>query len=126
MPVLDAAGVVVLRTLDGGATWQAGRRLPRAGGEPAWGCAGADLWMVAGARPGNAVFASADGGLTWSREGGAPDDLTDLSPTGGGSGFAASGGAHPQLWAVTADGRRFTRTELPPWTASVGGASAGD
>jgi hypothetical protein len=127
LPVLDATGgVVVLRTGDGGATWRAGQRLRRAGGEPAWGCAGLDVWMTGGAGRRDAVYASHDGGLTWSRKGTAPAGLTDLSPTGGGSGYAASAGAHPRLWAVASDGRRFTPIRLPSWTATIGGASAGD
>ena len=36
--------------------------------------------------------------------GAGPAGLTDLSPTGGGTGFAATGGGHPPLWRVTGDG----------------------
>lgn len=127
LPVLDATGgVVVLRTEDGGADWQAGQRLARPAGEPAWGCAGPEVWLAAGAAGHDVVQASSDGGLTWTREGAAPADLTDLSPTGGGAGFAASGGRHPRLWAVAGDGRRFTPVALPSWTATLGGTSGSD
>jgi hypothetical protein len=81
---------------------------------------------VARAAGHDTVFASSDGGLTWTRRGRAPADLTDLSPTGDGAGFAASGGRHPRLWAVAADGRRFTPIALPRWTATLGATSGGD
>jgi hypothetical protein len=119
--------MVVLRTVDGGATWRTGHRLARAGGEEAvWGCAGPDVWTVAGSSRGDAVFTSADGGLTWTRAGTPPEGLCDLSPTGGGAGFAASDGEHPRLWAVGSDGRRFTPIALPSWTATLGAGSGGD
>jgi hypothetical protein len=126
LPVLEATGLVVLRTDDGGASWRAGQRLRRAAGEPAWGCAGPEVWMVAGSSSGDVVVASGDGGLTWTTRGPAPAGLTDLSPTGGGTGYAASAGSHPRLWSVGADGRRFTPIPLPGWTATLGAASGGD
>jgi hypothetical protein len=91
-----------------------------------WGCSGDDVWLVAGSAHGEEIFASSDRGATWSRRGSAPAGLTDLSPTGGGTGFAASGGRQPTLWAVTGDGARFTSVALPSWVATVGGTTGED
>jgi hypothetical protein len=127
LPVLDSTGhVQVLRTSDLGGAWTVGERLPMAAGEPAWGCQGNEVWLVAGSAHGNAVFASTDGGGTWTDQGPAPADLTDLSPTGGGNGFAASGGRSPTLWRVSGNGAKFTRLVVPAWVAGLGAGSGQD
>jgi hypothetical protein len=124
LPEVEGSGDVrVLRTADGGATWTAGARVPRPAGGPAWGCAGDALWMAGGSAHGDRIYASSDGGGTWTAKGPAPRGLTDLSPTGGGRGFAASGGADPALWRVTGDGATATRLRLPAWVTSLGGGS---
>ena len=121
LPVVDSGRHVrLLATADGGATWTAGQALPRATGEPAWGCQAGDVWMVAGSAQGDRLYASSDGGRTWAAQGPVPAGLTDLTPTGGGDGFAASGGSHPTLWAVSGNGRHFTPVELPAWVATLG------
>jgi hypothetical protein len=127
LPVLDSTDhIQVLRTTDRGGTWTSGGRLPTSAGEPAWGCQGRDVWMVAGSAHGDAVFASTDDGGTWTNEGPAPAHLTYLSPTGGGDGFAASGGRSPTLWRVTGDGAQFSRIDLPGWVAGLGATTGED
>lgn len=127
LPVVDAAGSVqVLATGDRGGRWTAGHPLPVAHGEPAWGCRGTEVWMVAASGHGDAVFASSDGGATWTRKGPAPAGLTALSPTGGGTGFATSGGRAAALWRVDGDGTSFTRVGIPAWVAALGARSGHD
>jgi hypothetical protein len=91
-------------------------------GAIALGCAGATV-LVADA--GGQIAASTDGGRQWSARGRAPADLTDLVPTGGGAGFAVSGGARPQLWRFTGNGARFVPVPLPAWVARLGTGSSG-
>ena len=127
LPVIDGAGkLALLRTSDGGHNWTRGSELSVAKGEPAWSCAGDDVWMVASAAGADHVFASADRGQAWVDRGPAPARLTDLALTGKGVGFAASSGKHPTLWSVSHDGARFTEVPLPAWVATVGAQAPGD
>ena len=127
LPEVDGAGHVrVLRTTDGGATWTPGEELPRPAGEPAWGCAGNELWLAGGSAHGDEVYASSDGGRTWTASSAAPRGLTDLTPTGGGQGYAASRGDAAVLWRVSGDGATFTRIGLPAWVAALGARSGED
>jgi len=126
LPVVDLAGsITVLRTSDGGHSWERGDTLHVPAGEPAWGCHGNDVWMVGRAGHADHVFASGDDAATWADRGPAPTGLTDLTPTGGGVGFAASTGKHPTLWSVGSDGAKFTAVPLPGWVATIGGQPSG-
>ena len=121
LPIIGAdATLRVLRTVDDGRTWSAGTRLRVAGGQPAWGCAANEVWMAGRSGTTDHVFSSADFGASWVDEGPAPASLTDLAPSGGGAGFAASAGKHTTLWSVTGNGARFAAIALPGWVASVG------
>lgn len=122
LPVIADDGFLkVRRTVDLGRTWVTGASLPVPSGTPAWGCRGNEVWMAARAGRSDHVFASHDGGVSWADNGPAPNGLTDLSPTGNGSGFAASTSSKgPVLWSVTDDGKRFTPRALPGWVASLG------
>ena len=126
LPVLDRSATTnFLRTDDAGVTWVRGAALHTARGVPAWGCAGTDVWSTASTSGGDHVFASDDSGASWVDRRPAPHGLTALTPTGGGSGVAASGGHHPVMWSVTGDGTRFTTIPLPGWVATIGGPSGG-
>jgi hypothetical protein len=122
LPVVTADGNVRLaRTTDGGATWTTGAALALPSASPIWGCRGDDVWFEAQAGHATQVFSSSDGGATWNDLGAAPSGLTDLSPVGGGDGFAASRTSKgPQLWSVTGDGAHFTAVTLPGWVATLG------
>ncbi len=128
LPVIDSTGQErLLRTADSGRTWSRGRPLvtPRL---PAWACSGRQVWMAGLVGGSEHVFASADAGDTWSDRGRAPSGLSDLTLTGAGRGLAASagsGGRHPALWSVSADGARFTALPLPHWVAAVGDQTGG-
>ncbi|MEP7021798.1 MAG: hypothetical protein ABI808_14225 [Pseudonocardiales bacterium] len=122
LPIISGDGTVrVDHTIDGGRTWTTGAPVRLSSGPPAWGCRENLVWMAGRAGPGNRVFASSDAGATWLDAGAAPPGLTDLTPTGDGTGFAASTTSHgPTLWSVTADGAQFTSLELPGWVATLG------
>ena len=127
LPVIDAAGSErILRTSDGGLTWNAGTPLSVAAGEPAWGCLGDEVWTAARVGSADRVLASKDAGNEWVDRGPAPAGLTDLTPTGDGVGFAASTGKTATLWAVSADGASFNAVGLPGWVAAVGSQTSGD
>ena len=127
LPELAASGRMrVLRTRDAGATWSAGQALPAASGRPVWGCRAEEVWAVGGSRTGNRIYASSDGGETWTAKGPAPSGLTALTPTGQTDGFAARGGRSPALWSVAGGGRTFTRIVLPGWVATVGTGTGED
>lgn len=123
MPAISDNTLTVLRTTDEGAHWSAGAAVPLAAGEPAWGCHRAVTWVVSGT---DRILSSADGGRHWTGRGRAPADLTDLTPTGGGTGFAASSGKTPVLWRVSGDGAAFTRISLPGWVATIGAQTSAD
>jgi hypothetical protein len=127
LPELAASGRLrVLRTMDSGATWSAGRPLPASSGRPVWGCRGDEVWAVGGSGTGDRIYASSDGGATWTAEGPAPSGLTALTPTGEADGFAAGGGRSPVLWRVAGAGTAFTRIDLPRWVATVGTGTGED
>jgi hypothetical protein len=88
--------------------------------EPAAGCAGATLWAVGEVGQAPRIEVSTDAGRSWQATGTPPGDLTSLTPTGDGTGFATSGGSAPKLWRVLDDGRKFVRIRLPGWVASLG------
>lgn len=117
LPTVRSDGtLVVLRTSDTGAHWTAGAPVRVGSAAPVIGCAGAVVWVDAS----DWIRSSADGGASWSERGAAPADLSDLTPTVDGTGFAASGGSHPALWRVTGDGSRFIRITLPDWVSALG------
>lgn len=118
VPVLDASGRLrLVRSGTAGAPVQVGRETV------ALGCSGATVLTVDSA---GKVETSTDDGRHWGTSGEAPAGLTDLEPTGGGAGFAVSGGAHPQLWRFTGNGTRFVPVPLPAWVAQLGGAGGGN
>jgi hypothetical protein len=122
LPTIAADGsVVVLRTTNAGTSWAPGDPLKVPAGQPAWGCSGSQIWMAGRAGAADDVFSSPDFGAHWTDGGRAPAGLSDLAPTGGGSGFAASAGDHATLWRVTGDGARFTQIPLPTWVLTLGG-----
>jgi len=127
LPELAASGRLrVLRTRDTGATWSAGQPLPASSGRPVWGCQGEEVWAVGGSGTGDRIYASSDGGASWTAEGPTPSGLTALAPTGQTDGFAAGGGRSPVLWSVTGAGKAFTRIDLPGWVATVGTGTGHD
>jgi hypothetical protein len=90
---------------------------------PAVGCYGDQVWVAAGSGKTDHVYASGDGGATWSDRGPAPANLVDLLPEQNGTGFAvsASGNGSPAtLWSVDGNGARFTSRPLPSWIKSLG------
>ncbi len=118
VPVVDGTG---LRIVAPGGT--AGAAVQVGAGPVALGCSGADV-LVVDAR--GRVESSSDAGRHWSTGGAAPSGVTDLVVTGGGMGFAVSGGQQPQLWRVTGDGAHFVPVPLPAWVARLGAGSGGD
>ncbi|MGH8889271.1 MAG: WD40/YVTN/BNR-like repeat-containing protein [Acidothermaceae bacterium] len=123
MPVENADGkVVIARTTDAGHSWVAGTALTTPSGSPVWGCHADTVWVAARtAHAADHVFASHDGGGTWTDNGPAPQGLTDLTPIGNGEGFASSTTSKSQtLWKVGADGGQFVRITLPGWVATLG------
>ena len=119
LPVIgDDGTITVERTADGGKTWVAGASIAGPVALPAWGCRGAEVWLVG--RAGH-IFASDNDGSTWSDRGKAPAQLTDLAPSSGDAGFATSGSAqHPTLWAVSSGGAAFDKIPLPAWVSALG------
>jgi photosystem II stability/assembly factor-like uncharacterized protein len=119
LPVIDANGTITVeRTADGGASWAAGGSFAGPAGLPAWGCAGAAVWMVGRA---DHLLASSDAGATWSDRGKTPTGVTDLVPTSTDAGFATSGSPdHPVLWSVSKGGAGFGRISLPSWVSGLG------
>ena len=127
LPELAASGRLrVLRTRDAGATWSTGQPLPASSGRPVWGCRGEEVWAIGGSGTGDRIYASSDGGASWTAEGRAPSGLTALAPTGPADGFAAGRGRSPVLWRVAGAGTSFTRIELPGWVATVGTGAGHD
>ncbi len=121
MPVVrSGASITVLRTTDDGARWTAGAPVPPSSAGPVMGCAGDTVWLDGRPNGRDRILSSSDGGGTWVDRGVAPDNLSDLTPTAGGAGFAASGGSDPQLWRVTREGAHFAEIALPGWTSSLG------
>jgi hypothetical protein len=128
LPVLTGGGRLVFRrTVDGGRTWQAGGWLAAAAGRPAWGCRGDEVWSVGRRGDADDLFASADGGVHWTDRGRAPEGVVDLTPVGGGAGFATT--EHDDeaaLWSVHDDGTSVHRLRLPGWVGRLGGTGSGD
>jgi hypothetical protein len=126
LPVVTTDGkIVVERTTDGGEMWTGGSAIAAPSGSPVWGCAGDEVWMAGSAAAKNHVFASSDGGATWSDRGRAPAGLTDLTPLGDGTGFATSDSSHhPLLWAVADNGAELSPRALPGWVATLGAQMA--
>jgi hypothetical protein len=122
LPVVRTDNKVVLeRTTDDGKVWTGGGAIAAPSGSPVWGCAGNEVWMAGSVGGKNHIFASSDGGATWSDRGRAPAALTDLTPLGDGTGFAASGSSqHPLLWAVAGNGAQLSPRPLPGWVATLG------
>ena len=122
LPVVTADGTMrVSRTTDGGRSWATGSALSLPAESPAWGCRGEQVWLSARAGSVDHVFASHDGGAVWTDAGRAPDGLTDLTPVGGGNGYAASTtSAGAKLWTVSGDGAHFAEVPLPAWVARLG------
>jgi hypothetical protein len=126
LPVLTGGGRFVFRrTVDGGRTWQAGGSLAAPAGRPAWGCSGDEVWSVGRRGDGDDIFASDDGGAHWTNRGRAPDGVVDLTPVGGGAGFATT--LHDNeatLWSVHGDGSALHRLPLPSWVSTLGGTGS--
>ncbi|MDT7575943.1 MAG: Photosynthesis system assembly factor, partial [Pseudonocardiales bacterium] len=126
LPVIrSGTSMVVLRTSDSGAHWTAGSSVALGSAGPVVGCARDVVWLEALRRDQDRILSSSDDGATWSDRGVAPGDLRGLTPTGGGAGFATSGGSHPTLWRVSDDGGRFSRITLPAWVAALGHQGSG-
>lgn len=122
LPVVRARGTIsVASSADDGATWSTGVAVRVPLGVPAWGCHGAQVWLLGGSANGDHVYSSANFGATWSDQGLAPVGISDLIPTGGHEGFAASATKKGAvLWAVRRDGGSFSPLALPSWVAAVG------
>ena len=122
LPVVHAGGTMsIAASVDGGATWSTGAPLTVPVGPPAWGCHGQEVWMLGGAAGGDNMYSSADAGATWTDNGVAPAGVTDLAPTGGHAGFAATVTAKgAALWVVRGDGASFSQVALPGWVATIG------
>ena len=121
LPVIGDGDIRIWRTEDQGRSWASGAVLPLAAGTPAWGCAGAAVWMSVPAKGTDHLLASTDGGRRWRDQGTAPAGLESLSLAGGGEGYAIShAGATDTLWAVTGDGATFTERAVQDWVASIG------
>ena len=121
LPVIGDGDIRIWRTEDQGRSWASGAVLPLAAGTPAWGCAGAAVWMSAPAKGTEHLLASADEGRRWGDQGTTPAGLESLSLAGDGMGYAIShAGATDTLWAVTGDGATFTARAMPDWVASIG------
>jgi hypothetical protein len=125
MPIVRARGAISLAaSVNGGATWTTGAPLIVPKGAPAWGCHGQEVWMLGSSTDGDHVFSSVNAGLTWTKQGVAPAGLTDLTPTGGHEGFAASVSTQGAvLWVVRRDGGSFSPVALPGWVATAGNQS---
>lgn len=127
LPVVAADNTErILRTTDGGQHWQAGAAQPAPEGSAVWGCSGDEVWLAARGPDGDRIVTSNDEGEHWSDRGQAPRGLSDLTPTGGGVGYAASDDGSPQLWRVTGEGAQLTRIPLPPWVATLGRVAGED
>jgi hypothetical protein len=128
LPVLTGGGRIVFRrTVDGGRTWRAGGSLAVPAGRTAWGCSGDEVWSLGRQGDVDEVFASTDGGAHWTGRGRAPDGVVDLTPVGGGAGFATTEhGGHAALWSVHDDGAVLHRLRLPGWVATLGGTGSQD
>jgi hypothetical protein len=128
LPVLTGGGRIVFRrTVDDGRTWPASGSLAAPRGRPAWGCLGDEVWSLGRRGGADHVFASADGGAHWADRGPAPDGVVDLTPVGGGNGYATT--EHDDeatLWSVRDDGAAVHRLRLPGWVATLGGAGSDD
>jgi hypothetical protein len=123
LPVVEGDGTMRMLRTTNAQRWVAGTAVHIAQGAPVFGCTGNEVW-VAGA--GDRLLASSDSGARWVDRASAPAALTDLAPTGGGDGFATTGGTTPTLWRVSSMGTRFSRVELPAWVASLGQATGSD
>lgn len=129
LPVLAADGSVrVLDSSDAGVSWHAGAAVQtNSGGEPVWGCRGANVWLVGSSGHQNRLFVSADSGSSWRDAGATPTGVTDLAVTDAGTGFAVGrGSAGALLWSVSTDGSvAFHRLALPDWISTIGGTDDG-
>jgi hypothetical protein len=119
VPVVDGSGSLRIVAAPG----RPGAPIDVGTGAIALGCAGSDYFVID--RAGH-LQVSADGGTTWRDQGAAPPGVTALAPTGGGDGFAVSGGSRPSVWRIDRDGARFTRIPLPGWVATLGGQVGSD
>jgi hypothetical protein len=126
LPVISPAGRIAFpRTRNGGRSWTQGGSLRLAAGAPAWGCHGDRIWSAGRAAGRDHVFSSADGGARWQDRGQSPDDLVDLVPLGGGTGWATTGkGVTATLWTVSADGAQLRRHRLPAWVSTIGASGS--
>jgi len=124
LPILgDDGSEKLLRTTDGGRSWQPGAAIQSTRPVPAWGCQNGLAWTLASVGGSAHLLTSTDAGAHWSDHGAVPAGLTDVQLVDATGGFAAGKRAdRGVLYRIRLDAgsATFDRQPLPAWVDTIG------